>query len=121
MSDFDDDNFMVEDDEEYDFDYEEDEQEEPDVDLENSYYNAKGKKADDIRAALKEFQNVVDSESEKGEWWEFPNVFLFNIPRVTNVWLVRGFRALKQMIKIATVLSDYKSVSNTSCLPITRS
>ena len=40
-----DDNFMLEDDEEevYNFDYEDDEQEEPDVDLENKYYNAKGR------------------------------------------------------------------------------
>jgi len=36
--------FKVEDDENFEFDYEDEEGEEPDVDLENKYYNAKGKK-----------------------------------------------------------------------------
>ena len=42
----DDDDFMqdgMDDGEQYDFDYEEDEEDAPDVDLENKYYNAKGK------------------------------------------------------------------------------
>ena len=87
----DDDDFMMEEDEDqdYDFDYEDDEQDEPDVDLENKYYNAKGtscwhlptaytngcltlfataKKEDDPEGALEDFQSVVDSEEEKGDW-----------------------------------------------------
>ncbi|CAO3644482.1 unnamed protein product [Mucor hiemalis] len=77
----DDDDFMLEDEEEdYDFDYEDDEEEEPDVDLENKYYNAKARKEDDPKEALVEFQSVVDTEEEKGDW---------------------GFKALKQMIKIS--------------------
>ncbi|KAL9542993.1 hypothetical protein PS6_009511, partial [Mucor atramentarius] len=95
-----DDDFMLEDEEEdYDFDYEDDEEEEPDVDLENKYYNAKGtdtgflidtfhqrlnhyaaRKEDDPKEALVEFQSVIDTEEEKGDW---------------------GFKALKQMIKIS--------------------
>ncbi|CAJ0627727.1 5480_t:CDS:2 [Entrophospora sp. SA101] len=68
MSDNDDD-FMLEDDEEdYNFDYEDDEQEEPDVDLENKYYNAKARKEDDPESAIREFQSVVDTEQEKGDW-----------------------------------------------------
>lgn len=71
----------------YDFDYEDDEEEEPDVDLENKYYNAKGtdtgflidtfhqrlnhcaaRKEDDPKEALVEFQSVIDTEEEKGDW-----------------------------------------------------
>ncbi|CAG8636011.1 11155_t:CDS:10 [Paraglomus occultum] len=83
-----DDNFMLEDDEEevYNFDYEDDEQEEPDVDLENKYYNAKAWKEDDPEAAIREFQSVVDTETEKGDW---------------------GFKALKQMAKLSFKDGDY--------------
>ncbi|CAG8444064.1 15313_t:CDS:10 [Funneliformis caledonium] len=88
MSDADDD-FMLEDDEEdYNFDYEDDEQEEPDVDLENKYYNAKARKEDDPECAIKEFQSVVDTEQEKGDW---------------------GFKALKQMAKLSFKAGDYES------------
>ncbi|KAG0746510.1 hypothetical protein G6F57_000925 [Rhizopus arrhizus] len=81
----DDDDFMLEDEEEYDFEYEDDEdQDEPDVDLENKYYNAKARKEDDPQEALVEFQSVVDTEEEKGDW---------------------GFKALKQMIKVSFQLN----------------
>ncbi|CAO3617014.1 unnamed protein product [Cunninghamella blakesleeana] len=84
-----DDDFMLEDDEQdYDFDYEDDEDEEPDVDLENKYYNAKARKEDDPEGAITEFQSVVDTEEEKGEW---------------------GFKALKQMAKISFHLTDMKT------------
>ncbi|KAI9308871.1 PCI domain-containing protein [Cunninghamella echinulata] len=83
----DDDDFMLEDDEQdYDFDYEDDEDEEPDVDLENKYYNAKARKEDDPEGAITEFQSVVDTEEEKGEW---------------------GFKALKQMAKISFHLNRH--------------
>ncbi|CAG8449053.1 7101_t:CDS:10 [Acaulospora colombiana] len=83
-----DDDFMLED-EEYTFDYEEDEeQEEPDVDLENKYYNAKARKEDDPIGAIKEFQCVVETEQEKGDW---------------------GFKALKQMAKLSFKAGDYES------------
>ncbi|XP_055349433.1 COP9 signalosome complex subunit 2-like [Paramacrobiotus metropolitanus] len=73
----DDDDFMMENE---DFDYQEEEEEEPDVDLENTYYNAKAMKEEDPRVALEQFQSVVVLEGDnKGDW---------------------GFKALKQMIKI---------------------
>ncbi|CAG8555173.1 12220_t:CDS:10 [Ambispora leptoticha] len=84
-----DDDFMLEDDEEdYNFEYDDDEQEEPDVDLENKYYNAKARKEDDPDAAIKEFQSVVETESEKGDW---------------------GFKALKQMCKLSFRANDFAS------------
>ncbi|KAJ3200185.1 COP9 signalosome complex subunit 2, partial [Dinochytrium kinnereticum] len=100
MSDMEDDDFMVEDDEDYDFEYEEDDGEEPDVDLENKYYGAKdvveGLKDDSLPAAIKEFQAVVDAETEKGDW---------------------GFKALKQIVKstfrlqkYADTLANYKTL-----------
>lgn len=49
----DDDDFAMDDD-----DYNQDEEEEQDVDLENSYYNAKAMKEDDPRLALEQFQSV---------------------------------------------------------------
>lgn len=79
MSDADDD-FMCDDEEEYDLEYSEDSNSEPDVDLENQYYNSKALKDDDPRAALASFTRVLELEDgDKGEW---------------------GFKALKQMIKI---------------------
>ncbi|KAI8820393.1 PCI domain-containing protein [Fimicolochytrium jonesii] len=87
----DDDDFMHDDDEEeedFDFDYEDEDEEEPDADLENKYYSAKGHKEDDPAAALKEFRAVVAAEEEKGEW---------------------GFKALKQMVKISFLQSDYQA------------
>ncbi|OZJ05588.1 COP9 signalosome complex subunit 2 [Bifiguratus adelaidae] len=84
----DDDDFMMEEDEDqdYDFDYEDDEQDEPDVNLENKYYNAKAKKEDDPEGALEDFQSVVDTEEEKGDW---------------------GFKALKQMVKLSFQRNQY--------------
>ncbi|KAI9205116.1 PCI domain-containing protein [Polychytrium aggregatum] len=90
MSDMDDDDFMVEDDEEdFEFEYDEDGDEEPDVDLENKYYNAKAKKDDEPEAALEEFRSVVDTEAEmeRGEW---------------------GFKALKQIIKLTYKMQRYR-------------
>ncbi|XP_055293148.1 COP9 signalosome complex subunit 2 [Moschus berezovskii] len=78
MSDMEDD-FMCDDEEDYDLEYSEDSNSEPNVDLENQYYNSKALKEDDPKAALSSFQKVLELEGEKGEW---------------------GFKALKQMIKI---------------------
>ncbi|KAF2363782.1 Proteasome component (PCI) domain [Trinorchestia longiramus] len=72
--------FMCDDEEEYDLEYSEDSNSEPDVDLENQYYNSKALKEDDPPAALASFTRVLELEGgDKGEW---------------------GFKALKQMIKI---------------------
>ncbi|KAF0485588.1 PCI-domain-containing protein [Gigaspora margarita] len=85
-----DDDFMLEDDEEedYNFDYEDDDPEEPDVNLENKYYSAKARKEEDPTGAIKEFQSVVDTEQEKGDW---------------------GFKALKQMAKLSFKAGDHES------------
>ncbi|KAJ7409467.1 COP9 signalosome complex subunit 2 [Willisornis vidua] len=84
MSDMEDD-FMCDDEEDYDLEYSEDSNSEPNVDLENQYYNSKALKEDDPKAALSSFQKVLELEGEKGEW---------------------GFKALKQMIKINFKLMD---------------
>ncbi|XP_029943881.1 COP9 signalosome complex subunit 2 isoform X1 [Salarias fasciatus] len=85
MSDMEDD-FMCDDEEDYDLEYSEDSNSEPNVDLENQYYNSKALKEDDPKAALSSFQKVLELEGEKGEW---------------------GFKALKQMIKINFKLVCY--------------
>jgi len=92
MSDFDeDDDFMVEDEEDYDFDFEydeENEEEEQNVDLENKYYNAKGLKEDSPKDAIREFQNVIDSDTEQSDW---------------------SFKACKQMVKVSLKIKDYEN------------
>ena len=86
MSDYEDE-FMCDEDEDYDLEYSEDSNSEPDVDLENQYYNSKALKEEDPKAALESFQRVLDLENaEKGEW---------------------GFKALKQMIKINFRLQNF--------------
>jgi COP9 signalosome complex subunit 2 len=76
MSDYEDE-YMCNEDEDYDLEYSEDSNSEPDVDLENQYYNSKALKEEDPKAALESFQRVLDLEKgDKGEW---------------------GFKALKQV------------------------
>ncbi|XP_040583938.1 COP9 signalosome complex subunit 2 isoform X2 [Lepeophtheirus salmonis] len=87
MSDYEDDEFMCDEDEDYELEYSEDSNSEPDVDLENQYYNSKALKEEDPKGALDNFQKVLDLEGgDKGEW---------------------GFKALKQMIKINFRLQNY--------------
>ncbi|XP_075016135.1 COP9 signalosome complex subunit 2 isoform X5 [Calonectris borealis] len=57
MSDMEDD-FMCDDEEDYDLEYSEDSNSEPNVDLENQYYNSKALKEDDPKAALSSFQKT---------------------------------------------------------------
>lgn len=91
MSD-DDNDFMCNDEEDYDLEYSEDSNSEPDVDLENQYYNSKALKDADRKQALESFQKVLELEKgEKGDW---------------------GFRALKQMIKINFDLENYDEMMN---------
>merc|ERR1712080_204745 len=85
MSDYEDE-FMCDEDEDYDLEYSEDSNSEPDVDLENQYYNSKALKEDDPHAALESFEKVLFLEQEKGEW---------------------GFKALKQMMKIRFQTINY--------------
>uniref|UniRef100_A0A673YQT4 COP9 signalosome complex subunit 2 n=1 Tax=Salmo trutta TaxID=8032 RepID=A0A673YQT4_SALTR len=90
MSDMEDD-FMCDDEEDYDLEYSEDSNSEPNVDLENQYYNSKALKEDDPKAALSSFQKVLELEGEKGEW---------------------GFKALKQMIKMNFKLMNFPEMMN---------
>ncbi|CDQ98129.1 unnamed protein product [Oncorhynchus mykiss] len=85
------DDFMCDDEEDYDLEYSEDSNSEPNVDLENQYYNSKALKEDDPKAALISFQKVLELEGEKGEW---------------------GFKALKQMIKINFKLTNFPEMMN---------
>ncbi|KAL3865903.1 hypothetical protein ACJMK2_043251 [Sinanodonta woodiana] len=85
-----DDEFMCDDDEEYDLEYSEESNSEPDVDLENQYYNSKALKEDDPQAALDSFHKVLELEGrDKGEW---------------------GFKALKQMIKINFKIGNFEEM-----------
>ncbi|KAB7499505.1 COP9 signalosome complex subunit 2 [Armadillidium nasatum] len=89
MSDGEDD-FMCDDEVEYDLEYSEDSNSEPDVDLENQYYNSKALKEEAPKTALASFQRVLDLEAgDKGEW---------------------GFKALKQMIKINFKMGNYEEM-----------
>ncbi|KAJ2642919.1 COP9 signalosome complex subunit 2, partial [Coemansia sp. RSA 1694] len=75
-----DDDFMYDEEEEYEFEYEEADDGETgeEVGIENRYYNAKGLR-EDFDAAIREFQTVIDDSPELTEW---------------------GFKATKQMLKL---------------------
>mmetsp|Transcript_11567 Transcript_11567/g.30108 ORF Transcript_11567/g.30108 Transcript_11567/m.30108 type:complete len:434 (-) Transcript_11567:290-1591(-) len=75
------------DDEDYGFEYSDEEPEEEDVNIENQYYNSKGLVDSDASDALQGFREVVQMETEKGEW---------------------GFKALKQIVKLQFKLKNYK-------------
>ncbi|CAM9339607.1 unnamed protein product, partial [Discosporangium mesarthrocarpum] len=81
-----------EEEEDYAFEYSEEEEDETDVqvDLENSYYTAKGMKADQPQEAVEAFRKVMEMEEDKGLW---------------------GFKALKQIMKILFKLKEYKEFS----------
>ncbi|EMF08001.1 PCI-domain-containing protein [Sphaerulina musiva SO2202] len=87
----DDDDFMQDSDEEnYDFEYEDDDDADADngdVDVENTYYNAKQMKGDNPEEAIVEFLGVPALEKEKGDW---------------------GFKGLKQAIKLEFKLGRYE-------------
>lgn len=85
-----DDDFMMEEDEDYNFDYEDDEEEDnQDADLENLYYNAKAYREEEPQTAATEFLKVVEKESPQGDW---------------------GFKALKQLVKLYYKRGDYPQV-----------
>lgn len=74
----------------YDFEYEEDDEaNEGDVDIENSYYNAKQLKATEPKEAIEHFLAIPGLEDEKSEW---------------------GFKGLKQAIKVEFKLGLYEDV-----------
>ena len=84
-----DDDYMMDDDEDYRLEYSEESDSEPDVDLENQYYNSKALKDDEPREALDSFQRVLQLQDQKGEW---------------------GFKALKQMMKLNFRLGNYEAM-----------
>ncbi|CAM9094694.1 unnamed protein product [Pylaiella littoralis] len=76
-----------EEEEDYDFDYSDEEEEETDVGLENSYYSAKALKAEDPKAAVEAFREIMANEEGQGIW---------------------GFKALKQLMKLLFSMSAFK-------------
>ncbi|GAA5936027.1 hypothetical protein JCM3775_003559 [Rhodotorula graminis] len=83
-----DDDFMMDEDEDYGFEYEGSDNEEDVVDVENEYYTAKSQR-DTPDTALASFQKIVNDETSRGEQGEF------------------GFKALKQMTKLTFKLGRY--------------
>ncbi|GAA5839461.1 hypothetical protein JCM11251_002732 [Rhodosporidiobolus azoricus] len=83
-----DDEFMMDDEEDYGFEYEGSDAEEGGADVENDYYTAKSQR-DEPDKALASFQKIVDDESARDEQGEF------------------GFKALKQMTKLTFKLARY--------------
>eukprot|EP00184_Porphyridium_aerugineum_P002586 CAMPEP_0184708474 /NCGR_PEP_ID=MMETSP0313-20130426/37796_1 /TAXON_ID=2792 /ORGANISM="Porphyridium aerugineum, Strain SAG 1380-2" /LENGTH=437 /DNA_ID=CAMNT_0027170063 /DNA_START=84 /DNA_END=1397 /DNA_ORIENTATION=+ len=80
-----------EEEEDYGFEYSDEEEEEDDVDIENQYYNAKALLETDLDEALSAFEQVVQMETEKGEW---------------------GFKALKQIVKLQFRQGQFDQVLN---------
>lgn len=96
----------------YDFEYEDDDDEETgDVSIENKYYNAKQMKADNPDEAIDEFLGLPAMEQEKGDWF----VNRFKLPgTIANRFIVRGFKGLKQAIKLEFKLGRYDKVEFTA-------
>ncbi|GAA6050027.1 hypothetical protein JCM3770_001922 [Rhodotorula araucariae] len=83
-----DDDFMMDEDEDYGFEYEGSDNEDDVVDVENEYYTAKSQR-DTPDIALASFQKIVNDETSRNEQGEF------------------GFKALKQMTKLTFHLGRY--------------
>lgn len=105
-----DDDFMLESDQDaYDFEYEDEgEEESGDVDAENKYYNAKQMKLSDPQGAVEEFLGVVALEKEKGDWY-VPQAIALGEGHVLNSFF-RGFKGLKQAIKLEFKLKQHQQV-----------
>ncbi|BGP54663.1 hypothetical protein JCM8202_001040 [Rhodotorula sphaerocarpa] len=83
-----DDDFMMDEEDDYDFEYEGSDNEADVVDVENEYYTAKSQR-DTPDTALESFQKIVSDEEARSEQGEF------------------GFKALKQMTKLTFRLGRY--------------
>lgn len=93
----------------YDFEYEdEDEEQGGDVDIENKYYNAKQMKADNPEEAIDEFLGLPALEPEKGDWWSLIMKFYIIAAKLTLNY--RGFKGLKQAIKLEFKIGRYDKV-----------
>ena len=94
----------------YDFEYEDDDDEETgDVSIENKYYNAKQMKVDNPDEAIDEFLGLPAMEQEKGDWSAYQ---LLRILRMANLSAIRGFKGLKQAIKLEFKLGRYDKVES---------
>lgn len=94
----------------YDFEYEDDDEEEAgDVGIENKYYNAKQMKADNPDEAIEEFLGMPALEDEKGDW-SVPRHKTFECTRDIDVYYPRGFKGLKQAVKLEYKLGKYDKV-----------
>lgn len=96
----------------YDFEYEDaDEDESGDIGIENKYYNAKQMKVDNPEEAVDEFLGIPPLEQDKSEWF----VVAFNSSYRTFILTAfRGFKGLKQAIKLEFKLGRYSDVSTTA-------
>jgi len=61
----------------------------PNVQIQNLYFNSKGQREESPHEALEGFKNILDIESEKGEW---------------------GFKALKEIVKLEFKQKNYSSM-----------
>ena len=103
------------DEEDYGFEYSDDDQEEEDVNIENTYYNAKGCLDDEPDEALKSFREVVSMESRasgvRGKHRPKPSpLSLTPHPQVSmeseqGEW---GFKAHKQIVKLHFKRAQYE-------------
>lgn len=59
---------MSEGDEDFQYEDDDDEEDESATGFENKYYQAKSVKGDDPDDAIAQFEALVESEKEKGEW-----------------------------------------------------
>lgn len=92
----------------YDFEYEDDDNEETgDVGVENKYYNAKQLKLSNPKEAIAEFLEIPSMEEEKGDWCVIFDSSLFSSLQLI---LARGFKGLKQAIKLEYKLKQYDKV-----------
>lgn len=94
----------------YDFEYEDDDEEEAgDVGIENKYYNAKQMKADNSDEAIQEFLGMPALEDEKGDWL-VPRHLGLEFALDTDMYYPRGFKGLKQAVKLEYKLGKYDEV-----------
>lgn len=93
----------------YDFEYEDaDEDEAGDIGIENKYYNAKQIKVDNPEEAIDEFLGVPALEQDKGDW------YIYILSSEAGIWMLmtfRGFKGMKQAIKLEFKLGRYSDVS----------
>ena len=92
----------------YDFEYEDDDEAEAgDVGVENKYYNAKQMKVDNPDEAIQEFLGMPALEDEKGDWLVPGLEYAID----TDIYLSpRGFKGLKQAVKLEYKLGKYDKV-----------